>query len=102
MTSESEGHVLELANELDGLLTGQVTPEQFETRYRAKYQAGVVPHDILDLIASVAHYLSDADIRARDAEYRNMQEQEMRRLIEALRGGNLDVAARISFLGPSS
>lgn len=101
MTTGTEGHVRVLADELEALLGEQLTAEEFEARYRVQYQAGVVPHALLDLIASVAHYLSDADIRARDAEYRQMQEREMRRLIDALRAGRLEEAARISFLGPS-
>ena len=42
-------------------------------------------HDALDVLVYVNHFLADADIRARDHEYREMQEAHMRGLIDALR-----------------
>ena len=101
MTSASDSHVLELADDLEALLSERVTVADFEAGYQAKYEAGVVPHSVLDLIAGVWHYLADADIRARDAEYRKMQELEMYRLIRHLRAGRLAEAQRITFLGPT-
>lgn len=46
------------------------------------------------------HYLSDADIRAKDPEYRSMQESEMRRLIGLLRSETpISDLRLITFLG---
>ena len=101
MTSVPDSHLLELADELEALLSARVTIAEFEARYKAKYEAGVVPHEVLDLIAGVWHFIADEDIRARDVEYREMQELEMYRLIRHLRGGRLAEARRITFLGPT-
>jgi hypothetical protein len=101
MTAESDSHALELADDLEALLSERLTAAEFEAKYRAKYEGGVVAHSVLDLIAGVWHYLADADIRARDAEYREMQELEMQRLIRHLRAGRLAEAQRITFLGPT-
>ena len=43
--------------------------------------------DANDVWANVWHYVSDYDIRARDAAYRDMQEEHMDKLIRALRAG---------------
>ena len=43
--------------------------------------------DAVDVLANVAHFVSDFDIRVRDDGYREMQEAHMRRLIQALRSG---------------
>jgi hypothetical protein len=43
--------------------------------------------DALDVLANVAHFVADADIRQREEEYKEMQEAEMRDLIAALRRG---------------
>jgi hypothetical protein len=46
------------------------------------------------------HYLADEDIRTADAEYRRMQEGEMRRLIGLLKEGADDAELRrVHFLG---
>jgi hypothetical protein len=48
------------------------------------------------------HFLSDDDIRAKDADYREMQETEMRKLIALLRSGaDRRVLSKIHFLGRS-
>ena len=49
-------------------------------RFQKKYplRAESLPH-------VVEHYLADADIRVRDADYRNMQLAEVRNALEALR-----------------
>ena len=48
------------------------------------------------------HFLSDNDIRAKDAGYREMQETEMRKLITLLRSGaDHRVLSKIHFLGQS-
>ncbi len=48
------------------------------------------------------HFLSDADIRAKDSAYRAMQEGEMQRLIRLLEcGADAKALAKITFLGVS-
>jgi len=48
------------------------------------------------------HFLSDGDIRCTDADYREMQETEMRKLIALLRSGaDRSVLSQIHFLGSS-
>ena len=50
----------------------------------------------------LAHFLADADIRAKDAEYREMQERELERLIRLLLEGEPpEELRRITFLGRS-
>ena len=49
------------------------------------------------------HFLADADIRAKDSDYRAMQEREMQKLIRLLlTGANGSALAKITFLGVSS
>jgi len=43
--------------------------------------------DAQDVLANVDHFLSDADIRKKDAAYKSMQERQMMELIAALRRG---------------
>lgn len=43
--------------------------------------------DAIDVIANVGHFLSDGKVRKRNQERREMQETEMRQLIDALRDG---------------
>jgi hypothetical protein len=43
--------------------------------------------DALDVLANVMHFVADVDIRAKEAIYREAQEAQMRKLIEALRLG---------------
>lgn len=48
------------------------------------------------------HFLADDDIRAKDTEYRQMQEAEMRKLIRLLRSGaECSVLSSVHFLGTS-
>ena len=49
--------------------------------------SGVLHEDAIDVLANVSHFVADFDIRARDDDYRDMQERTMRDLIVALRHG---------------
>lgn len=52
--------------------------------------------------ANLHHFLSDEDIRAKDPEYRAMQESEMRKLIDLLRSdAGPEKLYWITFLGKS-
>ena len=97
MTSEADPNLGEFASDLEALLTGQLGRDTFESKYRA----GARPRVSSELMSSVLHFLSDCDIRARDAEYRAMQEGEMRRLITSIRAGRLEAARRITCLRPT-
>jgi hypothetical protein len=53
-------------------------------------------------LLGLQHFLSDDDIRAKDADYRDMQETEMRKLIALLRSGaDRQTLSKIHFLGRS-
>ena len=57
--------------------------------------------DAADVFANVAHVVADADIRAKDVKYKEMQEKHMRGLIDALRrGASRQELLRFDFLSP--
>jgi hypothetical protein len=89
----------ELADDLEFLSTGTFSIEAF----RAKYERYCKESALLEAIwESLEHYLSDGDIRQRDAGYRRMQEAELKTLIRLLRSAASNTElARISFLEPS-
>ncbi len=88
----------ELADDLERLRIGGLSERGFRAKYRSQPE---------DSVASIiwpylAHFLSDADIRARDDDYRKMQEAEFAKLISLLRAGASDAElCRIHFLGYS-
>ena len=88
----------ELADDLELLGDGSLSEDQFRAKYSSQPE---------DSVASIiwpylAHFLSDADIRARDDDYRQMQETELAKLILLLRAGASDAElCRIHFLGYS-
>jgi hypothetical protein len=94
MTGQANTLYLRFADDLERLLSSRLTAEEFESRYRSGREAQVLG----EFIGSISHYLADADIRAREPEYRAMQEREMRLLIGHLRAGRFDHARRIDFL----
>ena len=84
----------QLASDLEDVLNERLTPEAFRTR-RSIY--AICPE--LDVVLSALdHYLDDADIRARDRRYRDMQNAQMARLVAALREQRLSDAGSITFL----
>lgn len=80
---------------LEALLAGTLTDYEL----RAKYQ-NIDRSDVVEVVwENLEHYLADADIRAKDDQYRLMQDSEMVKLITLLRtGGSLRDLARIDFL----
>ncbi len=83
----------QLCDILQGLLDGSRSPEE------ARAQLDRVSFEELDeLYGNLFHYLSDADIRERDEGYRELQDSEMRKLIQHLEAGNLAKANEITFL----
>ncbi len=87
----------QLADDLEEVLTGRVAVRDIVVR-RAEYSA--VPEGVF---ANLEHYDADADIRARDASYRKMQDCEMEKLIQLLRCGSPAIClSRITFLEEST
>jgi hypothetical protein len=93
MGTESIG----LADALELLLQGRLTPGEFRTRHPSHRTS----NELEPVIANIEHYLADADIRASDERYRTMQDATLASLISALRSGDIAAARRISFLGRS-
>ena len=87
----------DLANDLRAVATGALT----EAAFREKYSE--VHSPTLDAIwHGLEHYFADADIRATDPAYDEMQTRELQRLIRRLEeGGSSKDLARVSFLGSS-
>ena len=87
-----------LADDLESLLAGRVAADDLWSRWEDHLDSA-----LLDAVGeNLDHYLADADIRARDAEYRAMQDAEMRKLVILLRAGAPDSdLEKIHFLGRS-
>jgi hypothetical protein len=86
--------MLEFADDLEMLFQGHATVNYIRGKY------SVSPAKNIEVIfAYVEHFLSDTDIREKDAKYCQMQETEMQKLIQALRSGDLNSAKKINFLG---
>jgi hypothetical protein len=85
-----------LAPDLEALLEGALTVEDFRSRYQSRPTSTVV-----DAIrGNLEHYLADADIRARDPRYRTMQNGELLKLIGLLReDAPIVELRRVNFLG---
>ena len=54
------------------------------------------------ICCNLFHYTNDGDIREKDTEYREMQNNELRKLIVLLKNKNLEAAQDISFLHDSN
>ncbi len=52
-----------------------------------------------ELSGNLHHYIADAEIRARDPGYRELQDSEMSKLIARLRAGEIAKANQVTFLG---
>jgi hypothetical protein len=85
----------DLADALEALLGGRMTPEEF----RRAYPLRTANSEFEAILGNIEHFLSDADIRARDPRYRTMQQGAIERVIVALRSGEFEAAGRISLLG---
>lgn len=53
------------------------------------------------VVAYLAHYLDDLDLRKRDPAYATMQNAELNRLISRLQDSDYEGAAKVTFLGVS-
>ena len=74
---------LSIANDLDALLSGTLSVSHFRRKYQVESDSEVLKA-IWD---NLQHYLDDGDIRARDKSYREMQDNELRKLIQLVRHG---------------
>ncbi|MFG6460395.1 hypothetical protein ACG04Q_02350 [Roseateles sp. DXS20W] len=84
----------QLAAALEEVLAGK--------RDLAKLLDGLPFSDVLDNCMHLWHFASDGDIREKDVTYRNMQEDEMRKLIKLLRSDvPINTLRQVHFLGPS-
>jgi hypothetical protein len=88
--------IYELANDLERHLHGTVDSQFIREQY-----GNADNSDISALMSSIEHFLSDSDIRAKDINYRKMQEEEMTKLIKLLRSDRINDAKRTSFLQKS-
>jgi hypothetical protein len=85
-----------LAQKLEAVVAGVLSlesvladPDNFEGAAKASFHG-------------LQHYLSDADIRAKDSAYREMQYGEMQKLLRLLKSGaGAEALAKITFLGVS-
>jgi len=84
-----------LATDLEALLKGALTEEDFRLRCQS-----VPTSPFVDAIwGNLEHYLADADIRGGDPEYRVMQNGELLKLIQLLRAdAPMTQSQRINFL----
>lgn len=63
---------------------------------------GGLPGEVQMLLCELSHYLSDGDIRKKDPTYAEMQDRELRKLIELLKsGGSAKEIEKINFLRSS-
>lgn len=84
-----------------------VLAEALENLLRTGNTKGFATHlpeglhpDAHTVICNVGHFLADADLRAKEADYRLMQETELKSLIVALRRGDpLTLLMEHTFLG---
>ena len=86
---------LGLADDLESLRVGALDAAQV----RSKYGTGVASPTLEALWPNLDHYLDDADIRTKDVAYRDMQDGELRTLIQLLRQqAPIEALRRITFL----
>lgn len=84
------------AIELEALRMGRASIEDLWSRYNDPTNPEA--KEFRTILAFVEHYVADDDIRAKDAGYSSMQENEFDRLLDLLRRGQLEEAQAITFL----
>ena len=89
---------MRLADDLQRVLDGTLRLEYIMSPEQSLSYGDAIE----DCYADLHHFLSDADIRAKDPWYKEMQESEMRKLILLLRnGGRPERIRKITFLSYS-
>ena len=85
-----------LASDLEALFEGALTAEDL----RSRNQSGLTSTVVDTIWGNLEHHLADSDLRARDPEYRAMQNGELLKLIRLLRDDAAIVQLRrVNFLG---
>lgn len=88
---------LELAADLEQLVTGALTAQAFRDKWESRWASMT---GLGRIWAYLEHYLGDGDIRDKDAWYNAMQNDEMSKLIALLReDAPAEALERIHFLG---
>ncbi len=54
--------------------------------------------ELEEVFSNLDHYFSDEDIREKETEYKDFQNNELEKLINYIKVGNLEKANKISFL----
>ena len=88
---------LNLAADLNDYLEGRIGDEAILDRY---FTEEIDPR-LKAIKDNIGQYLDDYERRMEDDEYKNMQTEEMRKLIHLLRLGMIDEASKINFLNKS-
>jgi len=88
---------LNLAADLNDYLEGRIGDEAILDRY---FTEEIDPR-LKAIKDNIGQYLDDYERRMEDDEYKNMQTEEMRKLIHLLRLGKIEVASMINFLNES-
>lgn len=68
----------DIISDLSRILNKTISPDEFRAKLR-KY-----PREVQEALGEIEHYLSNGDIRRRDSEYANMQDQELAKLISLI------------------
>lgn len=95
---EEKFNWLKLSDDLLSLLNDKMSEDEILNKYEHAHRLG---KNIDYVLCNLSHFLSDRDIRERDVKYKYMQEQEMRKLIDLIRQGNIKKAKEIDFLHDS-
>jgi len=87
--------VLDLAVDLEKVAHGELSADTVIERHRAK----AADSRVEAVLSNLSHFASDADIRARDPKYREMQLAELSKLVTLLRKDMpVESIARITFV----
>src|SRR3989338_7524774 len=84
MTNEPEWK--KFADDLEALLREKISEQEIRDRYWNKSTR----KDILEVMQYVEHFLADGNTRSKDSEYKEMQEREMKKLINSIRKGDME------------
>ena len=83
---------------LEDLLVDNISEDGFQELY--KYDTLKYPFN--EILIILDHYFSDSDIRLKDDEYKEMQNNELRKLIYCLKNNKIEKAlSKINFLHKS-
>ncbi len=91
----------EFLTDLKALHEEEFSCKEFYEKYLSKYKP-VDTQNLPDLVGNLGHYIDDEDLRAKDPEYKKMQNSELFKLINLVeKKASLEVMREIHFLGYS-